>query len=81
MDDGYEYGTCVTHHYACDCREKQFKGAMRVHKEMLAVIGRTDRQNRKLYGEMTAHEMMVVRSVLLTMNVVGESTKPKRIKT
>ena len=79
MAEEYKYGRCVTHHYACDCREKQFEDAIRVHNEMLEFISGTNRQNKKKYGEMTAHEISVVRSVILAMTVVGTSTKPKRI--
>ena len=81
MDEGYKYGRCVTHHYACDCREKQFEDAMRVHREMIGVLEMDNRKIRKKYGNMTAEEIKVAKSVItfILIDSTWKSTNPKRI--
>jgi hypothetical protein len=44
---------CVTHHYACDCREEDFKKALAACVEYRAKLDKLERENATLREALT----------------------------
>jgi cell shape-determining protein MreC len=47
---------CVTHHYACDCREEDFKKALAACVEYRAKLDKLERENAALRNKLAMYE-------------------------
>jgi hypothetical protein len=55
---------CVTHHFACDCREALMSESMQTHRLVIDWRSQSDEGLRLRCGELTAQEIRNVRAVL-----------------
>jgi hypothetical protein len=55
---------CITHHYACDCREASFAMARETHRNVMDWQDQSDAGLRLRCGELTDQEIRTVRAVL-----------------
>lgn len=64
---------CVTHHHACDCREKYFADLERLRVTLEMWRDMSSAQMRLQCGELTAQEIRTVRAVL--DSIIAEAAK------
>lgn len=55
---------CVTHHFACDCREALMAESMRTQRRVIDWRDQSDEGLRLRCGELTAQEIRTIRAVL-----------------
>lgn len=55
---------CVTHHFACDCREALMAESMETHRKVIEWRDLSDDGLRLRCGELTAQEIRTIRAVL-----------------
>jgi len=55
---------CITHHFACDCREAMFAEAMQIQRRVVDWQNQSDEGLRLRCGELTAQEIRTIRAVL-----------------
>jgi len=55
---------CVTHHFACDCREALVAESMQTQRRVIDWRSQSDEGLRLRCGELTAQEIRTVRAVL-----------------
>lgn len=76
---------CVTHHFACDCREALIAESMQTQRRVIDWRSQSDEGLRLRCGELTSQEIRTIRAVLnaiLPPNVgyeprdCGEKLKP-----
>ncbi len=55
---------CVTHHFACDCREALMAAAMQTQRRVIDWSSQSDEGLRLRCGELSAQEIRTLRAVL-----------------
>lgn len=55
---------CVTHHFACDCREALAAESMQTQRRVIEWRDQSDEGLRLRCGELTAQEIRTIRAVL-----------------
>lgn len=55
---------CVTHHFACDCREALMAESMQTQRKVIDWRNQSDEGLRLRCGELTAQEIRTIRAVL-----------------
>jgi hypothetical protein len=55
---------CITHHFACDCREAMFAEALQTQRRVVDWQNQSDEGLRRRCGELTAQEIRTIRAVL-----------------
>lgn len=55
---------CVTHHFACDCREALMTESMQTQRRIIDWCDQSDEGLRLRCGELTAQEIRTIRAVL-----------------
>ena len=55
---------CVTHHFACDCREALMAESMRTQRRVIDWRDQSDEGLRLRCGELSAQEIRTIRAVL-----------------
>ncbi len=58
---------CITHNYACDCREALMAKAMETQRSVIDWQSQSDAGLRLRCGELTAQEIRTIRAVLLSI--------------
>ena len=72
---------CVTHHFACDCREALMAESMQTQRRVIDWRSQSEEGLRLRCGELTAQEIRTVRAVLnaiLPPNVKSAGTGSER---
>ena len=55
---------CVSHHFACDCREALMSDSMQTQRRVIDWRDQSDEGLRLRCGELTAQEIRMIRAVL-----------------
>jgi len=55
---------CLTHHFACDCREALMAESLQTQRRVIDWRGQSDAGLRLRCGELTAQEIRTIRAVL-----------------
>lgn len=72
---------CVTHHFACDCREALMAESMNTQRRVIDWWNQSDEGLRLRCGELSAQEIRTIRAVLnaiLQPNEQGEAQPPSK---
>mgnify|MGYP001565471803 CR=1 FL=1 len=62
---------CVTHHFACNCREALFSKTQETQRKVVEILSYSDEHMHSQFGELTVEEICLIRAVL--NSIVGRS--------
>lgn len=74
--------TCVSHHFACDCREALMAQSLETQRRVIDWRSQSDSGLRLRCGELSAQEIRTIRAVLnaiLPPNAKAQATRPAPI--